>query len=292
MDGDMEPETIYVDQDGNEIIYEEEPVYVPQPRPVVRRVVKRPAPNYVIQEQPQYMQQPMQPQQQFMQQPMNNQYMQPQQPMNNGFMQQQQQPMMQQYPQQQQQQQYQPPQRYQQQQQYQQTQRYEPPQRYEQPQRYQQPQRTVQQQAPVRRQQQQPMQPQRRVQSSAPVRNGSGLRQTQQQKPVTKTVRDIKVKQHPLPASQRISGPIGGGKKVVGTRVSVTNLHDVATADDIEELFENIGTVSNARMVSKGSVVVVFQNEGDAKKAVEVYNNRKLDGQPMQVKVLGAVYQK
>merc|ERR1719295_15754 len=36
-------------------------------------------------------------------------------------------------------------------------------------------------------------------------------------------------------------------KKVIGTRVSVTNLHAVATADDIEELFENIGKVTSAK---------------------------------------------
>lgn len=302
-----EPETIYVDEQGNEIMYEEEPyvepVYVPPPRPIVRRVVQRPSNNYMMQQpqQQSYMQQP----QQYMQ-PMNNQYMQ-QEPMNNGYMQSQPIAPFQQQPQYQEPQYYQPqsqnfqqqPLNYQQQQ----------PQRYsnmdnqsmryqtQQPQRYQQANQNnnYSGRSPVRRQQQQ-SQNTRRTQN-APVRNGTGSRPAFS-KVDAKPAREIRFKQNPLPASQRIggpakiTGPAGGGKKIIGTRVSVSNLHDVATSDDIEELFENIGHVSNARMVSKGSVVVVFQAEADAKKAVEVYNNRKLDGQPMQVKVLGPVYQK
>ena len=58
-------------------------------------------------------------------------------------------------------------------------------------------------------------------------------------------------------------------KKVIGTRVSVTNLHAVATADDIEELFENIGKVTSAKMAAKGSVVVVFKSTADAQKWVQ-----------------------
>jgi len=93
----------------------------------------------------------------------------------------------------------------------------------------------------------------------------------------------------PAPAK---AAPATPASKVVGQRVSVSNLHPVATADDIEELFENIGEVSSAKMVTSGTVVVVFRQMADARKAVEIYHNRKLDGQPMQVKILGSVFEK
>lgn len=63
----------------------------------------------------------------------------------------------------------------------------------------------------------------------------------------------------------------------------VTNLHHVVSVEDIEELFDNIGTLKSARLVRVGFAEVVFMNQEDALKSVEVYHNRQLDGQPMNV---------
>jgi len=311
-DGQEELEPIYVDTAGNEIIYEEPAPVYQQP---MRRVVQRQQPmnmnnGYSMQQQPQqvrYAVQQQRPMNNYVeQQPMDNGYMQQQ---NNGYMQPQQQYMNNGMYQQQ------PMQRQQPMQQRQQPMQRQPMAPYQQPQQYQ------QQSSPVSRMSYQQQQ-QRAVQNNAsgrfqqqsrPVRNApaparSHVQQrtqqpsrssraapapvrTVQKAPARIEQRQVKVKQSPLPASSRISGP-AGSSKVVGTRVSVTNLHDVATADDIEELFENIGTVSSARMISKGSVIVTFKTNPDAKKAVEVYHNRKLDGQPMQVKIVGPVYEK
>jgi len=102
----------------------------------------------------------------------------------------------------------------------------------------------------------------------------------------------VQVSRGSAPQRTQVRAPAPAPKKVIGTRVSVTNLHAVASADDIEELFENIGKVTSAKMVTKGSVVVVFKSAADAQRSVEVYHNRKLDGQPMNVKILGQVYEK
>ena len=36
-----------------------------------------------------------------------------------------------------------------------------------------------------------------------------------------------------------------------------------------------------------GSAEVVFVNRNDAKKAVEIYHNRQLDGKPMRCQIIG-----
>ncbi|KAF2368511.1 RNA recognition motif domain [Trinorchestia longiramus] len=85
------------------------------------------------------------------------------------------------------------------------------------------------------------------------------------------------------------SVPVAAVPKVVGHRIVVSNLHPVATNEDIEELFGNIGSISSCKMTRPGTASVVFDNLSDAQKSVEVYHNRKLDGQPMQVKIVGTV---
>ncbi|XP_018026918.1 mediator of RNA polymerase II transcription subunit 15 isoform X2 [Hyalella azteca] len=78
-------------------------------------------------------------------------------------------------------------------------------------------------------------------------------------------------------------------QKVVGHRVMVSNLHPVATNEDIKELFGNLGPISSCKMARPGTAVVVYLDLNDAKRSVDVYHNRKLDGQPMQVKIMGPV---
>ena len=41
-------------------------------------------------------------------------------------------------------------------------------------------------------------------------------------------------------------------------------------------------------MIQPGHAEVVFVNRVDAKKAVEIYHNRQLDGKPMKCQIVGA----
>ena len=40
-------------------------------------------------------------------------------------------------------------------------------------------------------------------------------------------------------------------------------------------------------MIQPGHAEVVFVNRADAKKAVEIYHNRQLDGKPMKCQIVG-----
>jgi len=279
MDGDMiDDGVIYEDDLIDDDMYE--PV-APQPLMRRRRVMQRPvvANNMMMPPQQPYMQQPMQqPMQQqtrYVQQQINQQQYVPQNMnmggmMNGGGM-------SQNYMMQQQQQ---PPQLGRmftggQQQQY------VPQSSYSRP---------MQQQAPSSYR---PSSSRYSSQSSGPSRGAPSRTSRPSQPQSSRSAQPSKgvasrISAPPKPAP--IRAPVQ--KKVIGTRVSVTNLHAVATADDIEELFENIGKVTSAKMVTKGSVVVIFRNAADAQRSVDVYHNRKLDGQPMNVKILGQVYEK
>ncbi|KAL5275477.1 POLDIP3 family protein [Megaselia abdita] len=67
-----------------------------------------------------------------------------------------------------------------------------------------------------------------------------------------------------------------------GYRIVVSNLHNSVTESDIKELFQEIGDLSDARLVRTGVAEVIFKREKDAMKAVEVYHNRQLDSLPMK----------
>jgi len=71
-----------------------------------------------------------------------------------------------------------------------------------------------------------------------------------------------------------------------GTKILVSNLHPIVVEDDIMELFCAQGPVRRARLTSPGKAEVVFIRREDAITAYEKYNNRDLDGQPMQMKLL------
>ncbi|XP_033109927.1 polymerase delta-interacting protein 3-like [Anneissia japonica] len=79
------------------------------------------------------------------------------------------------------------------------------------------------------------------------------------------------------PATERLSP--------LGTRVYVTNLHYSVTEEDIKELFGAIGALRKARFVKQGIAEVVYVNRENALEAINVYNNRELDGIPMQCKL-------
>lgn len=67
-----------------------------------------------------------------------------------------------------------------------------------------------------------------------------------------------------------------------GYRIVVSNLHPSVTQSDIQELFEDIGELIEARLVRPGVAEVIYKRLNDAEGAVETYHNRQLDGQPMK----------
>ncbi|XP_037937916.1 polymerase delta-interacting protein 3 [Teleopsis dalmanni] len=67
-----------------------------------------------------------------------------------------------------------------------------------------------------------------------------------------------------------------------GYRIVVSNLHTSVTQTDIQELFEDVGELYDARIVRPGIAEVVYKSLTDAEKAVDQYHNRQLDGQPMK----------
>lgn len=67
-----------------------------------------------------------------------------------------------------------------------------------------------------------------------------------------------------------------------GYRIVVSNLHHSVTQNDIVELFEDIGQLTEARLVRPGVAEVIFKGLKDAEQAVDTYHNRQLDGLPMK----------
>jgi RNA recognition motif-containing protein len=66
------------------------------------------------------------------------------------------------------------------------------------------------------------------------------------------------------------------------TKVVVGNLHSGVTLDEVTELFSDIGTVIGSKMICPGTAEVIYDNYGDAERAVDRYHNRSLDNQPMK----------
>jgi len=71
-------------------------------------------------------------------------------------------------------------------------------------------------------------------------------------------------------------------KNNTGYRIVVSNLHGTVSQSDIKELFEDIGTLIDARLVRPGVAEVIYRSMDDAEVAVDTYHNRQLDGQPMK----------
>ncbi|XP_022820085.1 polymerase delta-interacting protein 3-like isoform X1 [Spodoptera litura] len=64
-------------------------------------------------------------------------------------------------------------------------------------------------------------------------------------------------------------------------RIIVSNLRNTVTGGDIEELFGDVGGMVESRLVRPGTAEVIYKTQEDAQKAVDLYHNRQLDGQPM-----------
>ncbi|KAL0893959.1 hypothetical protein ABMA27_014036 [Loxostege sticticalis] len=70
-------------------------------------------------------------------------------------------------------------------------------------------------------------------------------------------------------------------KPVLEYRIIVSNLRSTVTGGDIEELFGDVGGMVESRLVRPGTAEVIYKTQEDAQRAVDLYHNRQLDGQPM-----------
>ena len=87
-------------------------------------------------------------------------------------------------------------------------------------------------------------------------------------------------------ANRLDSGPTNYVSPLEGSKIVVANLQNTVSQEDITELFGDIGPLKRTKIVEEGTFEVVFVNRTDAQKAVDVYNNRQLDGKPMRCKVI------
>jgi len=69
-------------------------------------------------------------------------------------------------------------------------------------------------------------------------------------------------------------------------RITVSNLHPLVTQQDVQELFGVVGDLRSCKMLGRGTAEVVYVRKEDALFAFSRYHNRKLDGQPMQCKLI------
>jgi len=76
----------------------------------------------------------------------------------------------------------------------------------------------------------------------------------------------------------------------VSNKLYVGNLPYSATSDQLREMFSQAGTVSDCVVItdrqsgrSKGFGFVEFEKEEDAKKAIELFNEKEMDGRKLVV---------
>jgi len=80
-----------------------------------------------------------------------------------------------------------------------------------------------------------------------------------------------------------------------GTKVIVSGLDPEVSADDINEIFEQIGNIRSVQVFydqngkSLGSAEVTFHTTASAAKAVAEYDKAEVDGRPMSLKLVGDV---
>ena len=82
-------------------------------------------------------------------------------------------------------------------------------------------------------------------------------------------------------------GPISSKQELPSScRITVSNLHPLVTQQDVQELFGVVGELRSCKMLGRGTAEVVYLRKEDALFAHSRYHNRKLDGQPMQCKLI------
>jgi len=88
------------------------------------------------------------------------------------------------------------------------------------------------------------------------------------------------------------SAPRTGGMNST-TKLLISNLDYGVTSNDVQELFEDIGAIRQARVhydeggQSLGTAEVVFERRVDAATAQQTYNGQNLDGRPMDIRLVG-----
>ncbi|KAL8525630.1 hypothetical protein ACS0TY_015026 [Phlomoides rotata] len=89
--------------------------------------------------------------------------------------------------------------------------------------------------------------------------------------------------------------PAGGRASNIetGTKLYISNLEYGVSAEDIKELFSEVGDLKRYTIHydrsgrSKGTAEVVFSRRQDAVAAIKRYNNVQLDGKPMKIELVG-----
>jgi len=71
-----------------------------------------------------------------------------------------------------------------------------------------------------------------------------------------------------------------------GQSVIVSNLNPSVTQTDILELFGDVGNIASYQSINSSTAMVTYNSGGDAQRAIQTYNNRYLDGLPMQVTLI------
>jgi RNA recognition motif-containing protein len=91
------------------------------------------------------------------------------------------------------------------------------------------------------------------------------------------------------PASGSFSGGGGGGGLPAlhtGTRVFVTNLKEGVDSTDLNEIFAKVGMLKGIEMrPNQNAATVTFKLRADAIRAVDDFNGRSLDGNPMKLRM-------
>lgn len=79
-----------------------------------------------------------------------------------------------------------------------------------------------------------------------------------------------------------------------GTKILISNLDYGVTADDLKDLFQQVGDVKKTSIHydrsgrSEGSGDVIFARKGDAEEAIKKYNGVELDKKPMRITLVGS----
>ncbi|XP_050344854.1 polymerase delta-interacting protein 3-like [Nymphalis io] len=88
------------------------------------------------------------------------------------------------------------------------------------------------------------------------------------------------LKKRPM-AALRIENKTEKLDKPYEYRIIVSNLRSTVTSGDIDELFGDVGGMIESRLVRPGTAEIIYKSVEDAQRAVDLYHNRQLDGQPM-----------
>nr|ABG42999.1 polymerase delta interacting protein 3 [Bombyx mori] len=89
------------------------------------------------------------------------------------------------------------------------------------------------------------------------------------------------LKKRPRAALKSNNKAYNSDKTAPEFRIMVSSWKSTVTAGDIEELLGDVGGMVESRWVRPGTAEVIYKTQEDAQRAVDLYHNRQLDGQPM-----------